>query len=66
MFKNNNQQISYSELFRNRFIKHDATFNEALQEHICPKVSHRRKRNHHDAFINPDNNLNKKVNIIIT
>jgi len=50
IMSSNNKQISYAELFRNRFKKHDTVFKDLIKEPDCPKASHRRKRNYNDAF----------------
>ena len=44
-----NNQIKYSEYFKNRFANHDTAIKKIIEEHDKPP-SRRKKRNYQDAF----------------
>ena len=55
---------TYSEYFRNRFIKHDSEIKEIIEQIVKPKSLYRKKRNYSDAFtkdppLNNDGELQK-------
>ena len=43
---------TYSEYFRNRFIKHDSEIKEIIEQIVKPKSIYRKKRDYRDAFTN--------------
>jgi hypothetical protein len=49
----NTPRIFNAEYFRNRFIKHDATIKQIIEDQVIPKKSSRKKRDYQEAFLSP-------------
>ncbi len=49
----NTSRTFNTEYFKDRFVKHDATIKQIIEERVIPKTSSRKKRDYQEAFLLP-------------